>query len=383
MDQSKKIKVLNVVAGMNMGGAETWLMHVLRNIDRQKFQLDFMVHITEEGKYDEEIRALGGKIIPVRPVSDIRRYPKSVKKALQEQGPYDIIHCHRYLGTGLLMRLARQMNIPCRITHFHNTRYPCSTNILIDKLYRGITEFWIKQYATLGLACSKDSAEWSLGKNWHKDPRWRIFYCGLDFSDFHQTVDNSSVRQEFSIPTGSFVVGHVGRFNQQKNHVFVIQIFAELVKKVPCAHLLLVGDGPLKDQIIEAVDKAELTDKVTFAGLRNDVPRLMPAAMDLFLFPSLYEGLGLVLVEAQAAGLPCVFTDEIPQEADIVKPLINRLSLSLDPQGWAQKILEIKNNPPALKKPDALEMVEASDFNIKNSIKELERIYTCLVENHD
>ena len=383
MNGPEKIKIINVVAGMNMGGAETWLMHVLRNIDRQKFQFDFMVHITEEGKYDEEIRALGGKIIPVRPVSDIRRYPKSVKKALQEQGPYDIIHCHRYLGTGLLMRLARQMDIPCRITHFHNTRYPCSTNILIDKLYRSITEFWIKQYATLGLACSKDSAEWSLGKNWRKDDRWRIFYCGLDFTDFHQSLDKSSVRQEFGIPRDSFVVGHVGRFNQQKNHVFLIKVFSELIQRVPNAYLLLVGDGPLKTEITKAAADAGLSDRVVFAGLRNDVPRVMLGAMDVFLFPSLYEGLGLVLVEAQAAGLPCVFTDEIPIEADIVKPLVNRLSLFQDPGTWVEKIVQVKSNLSALTKSSALESVEKSDFNIKNSIKELERIYLSLVENHD
>ena len=381
MDHSKKIKIINVVAGMNMGGAETWLMHVLRNIDRQRFQLDFMVHITEEGKYDEEIRSLGGNIIRVRPVSDIRGYPKSVKKAFQEYGPYDIIHCHRYLGTGLLMRIAYQERVPYRVVHFHNTRYPCSSNIVLDKLYRMLTTFWIKQYATLGLACSKDSAEWSLGRYWIQDPRWKIFYCGLDFSAFHQDAEGVDIRRELGIPPESFVVGHVGRFNEQKNHRFLIQVFSELVKKLPDAYLLLVGDGPLKDEIAQVVTDAGLADRVMFAGLRNDVPRVMLGAMDAFLFPSLYEGLGLVLVEAQAAGLPCVFTDEIPQEADIVKPLINRLSLSDEPKLWAEKLIDIKQNPLAVSKSDALKIVETSDFNIQNSIKQLENIYMGLVTN--
>ena len=140
-----------------------------------------------------------------------------------------------------------------------------------------------------------------------------------------------------------------------------------------------MGDGPLRSEITRAVTDAGLTDRFVFAGLRTDVARLMLGGMDLFLFPSISEGLGLVLVEAQAAGLSCVCSDEIPAEADVVGPLINRLSISLSANKWADKIIQIKQNQRAISKSDALKAIEASDFNIKNSIKELEKIYLGMV----
>ncbi len=380
MNNAKKIKIIHVVASMNMGGAETWLMHVLRNIDRSKFQLDFMVHTLEQGKYDDEVRALGGKIIPVRPVSDIFRYSKSVKKALREHGHYDVIHCHRAFSAGRIMRIASQQGIKNRIVHFHGNVHSAKHKTLRSKIYMELTKPLINRYATLGIACSEKTAEYNFGRNWQQDKRWKISHCGVDFSDFHKEFKLIEVRKELGVSADTFVVGHIGRFTELKNHPFIIKVFNEVVKKQPNSTLLLVGDGPSRSEIVREVNDAGLTDKVVFTGLRNDIPRLMLGAMDLFLFPSISEGLGLVLVEAQAAALLCVCSDVIPAEADIVEPLINRLPLSLSARVWADKIIKIKQNPPTINKTEALMLVEASNFNIKNSIKEFQSIYLEVVE---
>lgn len=375
------IRILQVVGGMNRGGIETWLMHMLRHIDRDRFCIDFLVHTTKPCAYDEEIRSFGSLIIPC-PL-DRRRpwvYAANFKQILREYGSYDIIHSHVHHFSGYVLRLAKQAGVPFRIAHSHNDTSSQEANARwYRRWYRRLTEWWINRHATGTLGCSRKAAADLFGVNWETDLRCRILYYGIDFTPFHKFVDPLAVRAEFGIPPDTFVIGHVGRFVKQKNHPFLIEIAAEVAMREPKMRLLLLGEGVLQPEIERKVELMGLGDRVIFAGVRPDIPRLMRGAMDAFLFPSLHEGLGLVLVEAQAAGLPCLFSDVVPEEADVVNPLVQRLSLSQPASEWAQVLLNYRDAAAAMTQSDALAQVEISPFNIETSVKQLERIYQAQV----
>lgn len=381
------IKILHIIGRMQRAGIETWLMHVLRNIDRNLFQFDFMVHTSESSDYDEEIRSFGSRII-VSPQINWKKwwtYGTNFQQILQQYGPYDIVHSHVDYASGNVVRLAKNAGIPVRIAHSHN-------DISQLKVKTGwkqhFLESWLKscvsRYATIGLACSHQAAADMFGSCWQSDCRWQVLHYGLDLIPFHKKVKSTEVRAELGIPEDAFVIGHVGRFALQKNHQFLIEIAAEIAKREHKMYLLLIGSGSLRPEIEERVAQLCLTDKVIFAGTRSDVPRLMLGAMDVFLFPSIHEGLGLVLIEAQAAGLPCVLSDVVPEEADVVEPLINRLSLSRSASEWAEMVLARKKVNLPIKQTEALSILqEDSPFNIETSAKNLTDIYKQYCFTHE
>jgi glycosyltransferase involved in cell wall biosynthesis len=227
--------------------------------------------------------------------------------------------------------------------------------------------------ATAGLACSPKAAIDLYGGGWEQDKRWRLLYCGIDLSPFRVPADRSVVRKELGIAENAYVLGHVGRFSEVKNHTLLVDIFAEVVRREPQAHLLLVGDGALRKNMEKKVSELGLEAKVCFAGLRSDVPRVMQGAMDIFVFPSLYEGLGLVLIEAQAAGLPCVITETLPAEVDVVAGAIKRMDLASPLEQWATTIISLRKNRVC--KQAALTIVEKSIFNLTRSINSLVNYY--------
>lgn len=383
-EQSLKIrplKILNVVGSMNRGGIETWLMHVLRNIDRNLFQMDFMVHTLKSCDYDDEIRSLGCRIISSpylpHPSKLWWTYAENFRQILQQYGAYDVVHSHVHYFDGQILRIAKQAGVPVRISHSHNDTSVVSQAGWKKRFYSVLMNSLISRHATIGLACSQQAAVDLFGKNWQNDRRWQILYCGLDMSPFQEPVDPVEVRSELGIPQDAFVIGHVGRFESQKNHHFLVKIFAEIARRESKICLLLVGNGSLRSQIERELAQLSLTDKVILTGVRPDVPRIMLGAMDAFVFPSLYEGLGLVLIEAQAAGLPCVLSDVVPEAADVVKPLLSRLSLSQSASQWADVILAQKNEAFKIEQSAALSMIKHnSPFSIETSAKSLTDIYS-------
>ena len=375
---SKKqpIRILHVVGGMHRGGIETWLMHVLRNIDRERFHMDFLVETTQPCPYDGEVLALGSKIIPCIHPSKPLMYARNFKRLYRQYGPYDIIHSHIHHYSGYVLRLAKQVGIPIRIAHSHNDTSSQKAKVgLLRQFYLTLTEYWIKQFATLGLACSEKAATALYGSDWKRDPRWKILYYGIDLSSWKSFIDKADIRAELYIPEDALVIGHVGRFVEQKNHSMFLEIASNIIQKEPKAHFLLVGDGPLRSNIEQKVHQAELSHCVTFAGLRPDIPQLMTKAMDIFLLPSLHEGLPMVLIEAQASGLPCVISDVISEEVDAIKSLIKRLSLNQAASEWSKTVFTTKSMTPTIRQPEALEIIKHSSFNIQESIKSLEALY--------
>jgi glycosyltransferase involved in cell wall biosynthesis len=382
MPATRPIRVLQVLGALNHGGIETWLLHVMRHIDRQAFQFDFVVHSAKPAAYDEEIRALGARIFPCLNPQRPWQYARQFKAILRQQGPFDVVHSHVHDFSGFVLRLARQARVPVRIAHSHNdtTEFEQQAGLL-RRQYLSLMKTWIARHATVGLGCSRRAAASLFGADWQSDPRWKLFFCGIDLAPFERGSECDAVRDKLKFPRDAFIVGHVGRFSYQKNHRFLIDIGAELARQVPETRLLLIGDGPLRSEIEQQANAAGLAERIVFAGLRNDVPRLMTSAMDAFLFPSHFEGLPMVLLEAQAAGMACVISDVIDEDATVVPALVRRLSLAQPASVWVDAIRAARSASQHDLRTQARQLVIQSPFNIRVGVEELQRVYRELNEN--
>ncbi len=199
-------------------------------------------------------------------------------------------------------------------------------------------ELCIKYFATLKLSCSNWAGPALFGVARHADPGWKVLYCGIDMDPLHLPSNSNSLRKAFGLPDEALVLVHVGRFEPLKNHSFLIDIFKEFIKEEPDSYLLLIGDGELRLQVEEKVCDLGIENNVKFLGLRHDVPAILSQAIDIFVLPSLSEGLCLALVESQAAGLSCVVSDTVPTEAIVVNDLVTRVPLDHPPTLWAHAI---------------------------------------------
>ncbi|MCX5694963.1 MAG: glycosyltransferase [Candidatus Omnitrophica bacterium] len=384
MLEDKKIHILYIVGKMMRAGTETWLMHVLRHINRKRFQIDFLVQTSELCDYNNEIRALGSRVFPCLHHRQPWIFAYNFKNILNKYGPYDIIHSHITQYNGFIMKLAYSAGIPVRIAHSHlDISFSEGKAGFFKKRYSILMKYWINKYATTGLAASRIAAKTVFGDDWELDRRWKVFYCSIDLDPFYSSVRQSVIRTELGIPAEALVIGHVGKFREQKNHAFLIDIFSEIIKRDHNIRLLLVGDGNLYPEIKEKVRLMGLSNYVIFLGARSDIPRLMLGAIDIFLLPSFFEGLPLVLIEAQSAGLPCVISDVITEEMDIVKPLINRISLMQPADLWADAVFSVKSSNRPIGQKESLNMMANSPFNVNLSIKTLEDLYVCKVKKHE
>jgi glycosyltransferase involved in cell wall biosynthesis len=370
------IRILHIVGILRRGGLETWLMHVLRNLNREQIQVDFLVQIDTPSAYDAEVEALGCRIwrCPLDG-SAPWRYAHQFKEILR-QGSYHIVHSHVHFFSGVTLCMAQHMKVPVRIAHSHlDTSSDWDRAGWLRRQYLRLTQHWIDRYATVGLAASREAAQDLFGTNWEKDQRWQLLYCGVDLTPFQTSHNAAAVRTELGIPEDAFVLGHVGRFERQKNHRFLLEIAEEVYKCNPETYLLTIGDGPLRSDIEKLAANSPLKDRILFAGLRPDVPRLMTSVMDIFLLPSLYEGLPLVGIEAQAAGLPLVLSDSITPELDAVTALIDRVSLDRPASVWAQTVLAARSKQLANSTHTALRQLQSGAFNITQSAMQLEFVY--------
>lgn len=361
-------RVLHVVGSMNRGGVETWLMNVLRNVSRDELAFDFMVHKPDAAAYDEELRALGAGRYVCQWPSNPLVYARTFFKILREHGPYDVVHSHVHHFSGFVLMLAKLAGVRIRIAHGHSDTSAAQQKASGPRFaYLKVTEWLIGYAATSGIAVSEKAATSLFGKDWQKDQRWKIIYCGIDLNSFEVVVDSAIIRKDLGISESAFVVGHVGRFDSAKNHSFLIDIFVELKKVMPAAILLLVGDGKLKRDIIERVIADGLSEDVIFTGIRDDVPKIMMGAMNIFVFPSKHEGLGLVLIEAQAAGLTCLTSTDVPPEVKVSSNL-HFISLDEGANNWAYMIESYKN---LHNKPNG----NISYFDIQRSISSTRALY--------
>ena len=382
MNDTQKIRVLHVVHSLERGGIEMWLLHVLQTIDRDRFAMDVMVTTTGPSICDEEFRLSGARVIPCPQPTRLWRYGRNFRDILERYGPYQIVHSH-FDPCGYPLIWAHKAGVPVRIAHSHNPGPEMrSKGRWVQMLGRPLARRWIDRHANAGLAASVGAASAMFGPEWQTDGRWKVSFCGIDLSPFAAEVNREQVRTELGLAADALVVGHVGKFSafEQKNQSFLLEVVAELAQRRPSVHLLLIGDGPRRARVEREATELGVDDRTTFLGSRSDVARLLKGAVDVFAFPSLFEGLGLALVEAQAAGLPCVCSDVIPEEADVVPELIARLSLSQPASAWAEEVARSAVESRRVSPAEALAQVERSPFHIERSVESLQAYYTEFLE---
>jgi len=365
--------VLHVFALMNRGGAETMIMNLYRNIDRSKIQFDFMVHTEEECAFDDEINKFGGKIFSV-PAYEGRNhisYKKSWEDFFKNHPEYKIIHGHVRSTASIYLKIAKKYGLTT-IAHSHST----SSGTGFLAIAKNILQYPIRYTADYLFACSESAGVWLFGKRACKKDNFFILNNAIDTKKFifNSTV-REEIRKEFQIKD-KFVIGHVGRLHAQKNHMFLIDIFKEVHDRNKNAILMLVGDGELRHSIEKKIKKLGLSDSVIFTGVRLDIPELLQA-MDMFLFPSLHEGLPVTLVEAQASGLKILASDTITKEIAFTD-LVNFYSLRSSPKKWAVKALNSLNRNT---RQNYLTEIKNANYDIEENAKWLENFYLTLYSN--
>lgn len=365
---NQPIRVLNLFTIMDRGGAETMVMNYLRNIDRTKVQFDFMVHREERGAYDEEIEQLGGKIYrmpQIRPWSSAGY--RTVDREFYSSHPeYRIIHSHMSeLGIYDFME-AEKLGIPCRICHAHNRPY----GIDLKSPVRWYYKTRMIPHITHMFICGKESGDWLFGK---KNADCFIqMNNAIDAEKYSfDSQKRTSVRDNLDISSAQLVVGHIGRFSVQKNHSFILDIFKNVLNAVPDAVLLLIGDNSTEigKQVMEKASGFGIERQIQFLGVRSDIPDLLNA-MDVFLFPSLFEGLSVASIEAQAAGLPCLISDKVPIECKKTD-LVKQVPLSASAEIWANEVIAAAKT----QRRNTFEEIVAAGFDIKENAKWLENFY--------
>lgn len=358
------IRVAQIIGKWKGGGVESVVMNYYRHIDRNKIQFDFLIDEDSANIPTEEIEKLGGKIILIPPYQKLPKYTKALKKIFKENN-YHIVHSHINTLSVFPLYAAKKAGVKVRIAHSHSTSNPKEA---LRNMIKYILKPLSKRYATDYFACSEFAGRWLFGNKAFDKGKVTIIHNAIDIDKFKfDEKACKSIRQELGIADDTLVIGHVGRFMKQKNHTFLIEVFNEVHKENPNSKLILVGEGPLLENIKEKVKKLGLNDDVLFLGQRKDVNKLY-SAMDVFCLPSLYEGLPVVGVEAQLNGLNCIFSQNITQEAIISKDSTKTLNLS---QEWQKTIIQ---NSKRIRKRSEKEERD-NKFNIKNEVETLQKQY--------
>ncbi|MCL2410685.1 MAG: glycosyltransferase family 1 protein [Treponema sp.] len=364
---NKATRILHVLGNLDRGGAETFIMNIYRHIERSRIQFDFMVHTMDKWAYDDEILSLGGQIYRVPPYRIVNhvQYESEWSKFLKNNNSYKMIHGHMTSTASVYLKLAKRKGITTA-SHSHNT----SSGQGVSAIIKDMLQVPLKSMADYLFACSMAAGKWCYGKDFHERTNFHMIQNAIDTEKFiYNPFVRNLKREELGIES-KFIIGHIGRFNAQKNHSFLIDIFKNIYDQNRNAILLLVGDGVLRKNIEKKVEKLGLKDNVIFTGVRSDIPELL-CAMDVFLLPSLYEGLPVTLVEAQANGLRCIISDVITQEAKVTN-LLEYLPLQESASYWARKILEFEKG---YERENMQKVMANAGFDIKNVAKWLEDFY--------
>lgn len=367
---NKPIRVLHVIGAMDRGGAESLLMFIFRNIDKTKFSFDFLVNEERECDYDEEILALGGMIyhIPRFNGANPGQYLHALRQFFARNHNYDVVHVHIGSTAVFVIPEAHRYNI-YTIAHSHNTNSPISPSELAFRLISYPTRYLADYY----LACSKQAGTDRFGKDVSNSKHFSVLYNGIDLESYKfSSAYRAQYRNELSISSKVKAVCHIGRFEDQKNHLFLIESFYHALKIDPSQELFLIGKGHLENAVRDKADSLNISNKVHLLGIRDDIPELL-MAMDMFVFPSKWEGLGIAAIEAQASGLPCLLSPEIPDIA-VCTPYANKLNTIALPNIWGASISSIqrRNNDDRV---DGVAYVRDAGFDIRNTVKILSVLY--------
>ncbi len=363
---SYPVRVLHVVPNMQQGGIENYIMNMYRNVDRDRLQFDFLEHYSTDHFFDDEIRSMGGRIFRIPFMEhklEIPQYLQALRKFFSNHSEYRIIHGHMGTTASLYLKVAEDAGIANRLVHAHEDSFIMNA--------RGITRMLlIKQswrHATKLFACSKAAGEYYYGKH-----EFTVLKNAIDSERFKYNIAMRQMsRKKLGIDGSSPMVLHIGRFSRQKNHVFLLDIFSKLLALRPDATLVMVGDGETKAQIQQKAYNLKLSKNVRFIN-PTAFPEILYNAADVFILPSLYEGLPLTGIEAQCNGLPCLFSDNTTLDVSLSQN-VNFLSLKKTDYEWAQEIVQLLE-----KKPNrylGADIIKAKGYDAKDNARLMQRMY--------
>ena len=373
--KNEPIRVAHIIGKWLGGGVESVVMNYYRHINRNKIQFDFICDEYSTNIPYKEIEQLGGRVILVPPYQKVIKYHRTLKKVLKE-GNYQIVHSHINVLSVFSLYAAKKAHVSVRIAHSHSTtnKKEWKKNIL-----KQVLRPFSKVFATDYMCCSELAGRWLFGNKTYNKGKVYLLNNAIDIEKFkYNEKVRKQKREELDIKDDTLVIGHVGRFVAQKNHTFLIDIFNEIHKQNKDSILLLVGQGPLMNEIKEKVNRLNLTDSVMFLGQRNDASELYQA-FDVFLLPSLYEGLPVVGVEAQAVGLLCVLSDEMTKETKMLESTV-MISLNKDLSEWSDIILTTYNGK---QNDNSIEIMCKNGFNIRTEAIKLENYYRKVMIIHE
>lgn len=363
------IRILQVIGKMQMGGAETILMNLYRNINRERVQFDFMVHTEEECIFDKEILTLGGMIyrVPKFNGMNFTEYIRAWNAFFEEHKEHKIVHGHIGSSAAIYLDIAKKHGC-YTIAHSHS----------IAKDKKGLREIVWNMYsyptryvADFFFGCSLGAGIDRYGEKVVNSNHFAVLNNGIDSQEYVFKTDvRRRIRAEFNISEGGFVVGHIGRIDPPKNHFFLLDVFARIKAYERNAVLMLVGTGSLKGKLTDRVKEYGLSEDVIMTGVRNDVPELLNA-MDVFLFPSIFEGLGIAAIEAQASGLHTICSDVIPKEAQVTE-LLEYVSLDDGVDVWAKKALQYNNH---YERKDMSFQIKQNNYDIRKIAQDIQLFY--------
>ena len=357
------IRVLQIMGIVESGGVEAVIMNYYRHIDKSKVQFDFVMHKGSKQDYINEVKGMGAKVYEVTPYNrSIVKFTYEIYKIIKE-GKYQIVHSNMNALSGFPLMVAYIAGSEVRILHNHTTD---SREEKLRSLVKRVLRPSAKVFANQYWACSKLAGEWMYGKEAVENGKVTILNNAIDLNKYAFNQEKRDrLRKELSIED-KFVVGHIGRFTKQKNHEFLIDVFAEVAKQKNNAVLLLIGDGSLKNKVKEKVKRLNLNDKVVFLGVRSDVADLYNV-MDVFVLPSFYEGLPVVGVECQANGLHFICSDNVTQEV-VLSKVVTLLSLEIGVGAWCKEVLKFSSKG----RIETREELEKSGFDISVECSKLE-----------
>lgn len=370
------IRVLQKTATLGSGGIQKILVELQKNMDRNVVQYDYFLNLTEPDFYTDEVLSLGGKIYGRKhnvgnPVTKIIKRNVLFYKTIKENG-YQIVHIDETLEmTAISVLVARLAGVKVIIAHSHNDhaseKIKWCLKYIIDPIAR-----WVNStFATDYFACSQIAAKWLFTERLNEKGIIKIINNGINAALYEFDPNTrKEVREKLGIEN-NFVIGHVGRFYKQKNHKFILDTFSDIVKQKPEARLLLIGEGELKDSIKAYAEELGISDSVIFYGLSNEVNKLLQA-FDAFVFPSIFEGLGIVAVEAQAASVQTFCAEETIAKEVNITPYCHYIPLSKGHEYWAKSIIEIACS---YERKSTTKIIQDANFDIVTVAKDLETFY--------
>jgi glycosyltransferase involved in cell wall biosynthesis len=367
----RPVRVLHILGSLGRGGAELWLCQLLEALERGRIQSDVFVH-RAGGVYEQRVKATGASIFEATSADRLLGYYRNFQNFLLQTGPYDVVHSHLQLFSAIPLFAASRLGVRGRIAHTRNSD-DGQRSKPARMAYRFLMRCLLEQSASHLLAVSEEAATKTFGpKLLAKHPA--IIITGIDSEPFEISHERGSIRKSLGITESQRVIGHIGRFSPQKNHQFIVRLAEQVVCEDKDALFLLVGDGSLRPMIEAEVDKLGLRQNFIFMGERNDIPALLQA-MDVFLLPSLYEGLPRVLLEAQLTGLPCFASNRITIEASLSAEMVQFLDIN-DVGAWFRAIFASKMHAQNQRtNAERIKILDERGFSIAANARELTNLY--------